>query len=272
MKHAASIRYGGQLITADEVGYEDYRHMGLICPHCSGPVFLVAAHQRHLGKGATIDIPAQFRHFKASDPVLVQKCVARVAQFDDQEIEKRASVARNQRLKILQRWFWSILINRAETLRLYLEDPETKETRLLSERLVQPVRELFLKSREKDFDQALEFLLKPFEDDPEITDTRLKRDLTRLTKIDLRLHSAICKEVLKFLQSRSSRHMFDQAIIGSIGLSCHSASSQKALDNGGDIVQIAYIKLLGLLTVIPWADEFNAYGQPQKSQLVSLPG
>lgn len=269
MKHAASIRYGGQLITAEEVGYEDYRHMGLICPHCGDPLFLASSHDRHLATGDVTHISAQFRHFKASDPVLVQKCVARVAQYDDREVERRASVARHQRLKILQRWFWSIFTNRAETLVLYLEDPDTEETRIMSRHLVEAVRKYFSKSGEKDIDRALEFLLEPFDDAPEITDQRLKQDLTRLTQLDQRLHTAICKEVLKFLQSRTSTHMLNQAIIGSIGLSYYGAASRKALDNGGDIVQIAYIKLIGLLTVIPWADEFSACEQQQKRRLAS---
>lgn len=264
MKLAASIRYGGELIRAEEAGYEDYRHMGLICPHCKDPVYLTTSHIRHLASGDSANIPAQFRHFGASDPVLVRTCVARVARYDAKEIEKRASVARHQRLKMLQRWFWSIFTTRAETFSLYLEDPATRETRDVSLYLVEPVRQCFLEKGEKDIDQALEFLTEPFEDDPEITDPRLKRDLTRLTKLDLRLHSAICKEVLGFLQSRTSTHIFNQAIIAAIGLCYYGKSSRKALEEGGDIVKMAYLKLVGLLAIIPWADEFNLQKQEQK--------
>lgn len=268
MKLAASIRYGGQLIKASEVGYQDYRHLGLICPHCGDPVFLAAAHDRHLTTGVVSQVPAQFRHFKASDPVLVQACVARVAQYDAVEIQKRAAAARHQRLKTLQRWFWSILTARASCIVLYLEDPDYKESRVLSEQLLQPVRQLFLESGEQDIDRSLKFLLSPGWGDFGVSDTLLKEDLRRLPKLDLQLHTAVCKEVLHFFLSRSSTHMFNQAVVASIGISYLGEASKRALDNGNDITHVAYVKLLGLLTVIPWVDEFSVCEQQQKRQTV----
>lgn len=269
MKLAASIRYGGELVAAHEVDYEAYRHLGLICPHCSDPVFLAAAHQRHLAKGAVADISAQFRHFKASDPVLVQRCIARVAQYDEKEIQRRASVARQQRLKLLQRWFWTIFADRSEGMQVFIEDPEAQEVRNLCKHFVPRTRDFFVKACEdsSNIDRALGFLLEPFDHDPCITDERLKHDLTRLTQLDLRLHSAICKEVVKFVLSRANAHMFDQILLAAIGLSFCGEISRKRLEQGGDVARIVYTRLLGLLVVIPWADEFELIEQRSKNPL-----
>lgn len=259
MRLAASIRYGGELVNAGEVDYNAYRHLGLVCPDCNDPVFLAAAHRRHLATGCVSQVPAQFRHFKASDPVLVQGCVARVARYDEKEIARRATVARHQRLKTLQRWFWSIFTSRADIFVEYLNDPATEADRIMSTPLIEPIRQTFLKCGEDDIGRILGFLTDDSEEYSEITDDRLLRDLKRLTQLDHRLHAAICREVLKFLLSRTSAHMFNRAILASVGLSYYGKESRKAIEGGADIRRVAYMKLIGLITIIPWADEFSAY-------------
>ena len=125
-----------------------------------------------------------------------------------------------------------------------------------------------MKCGESDIDRILGFLTDTTEDMPEITDRRLRHDLERLTQLDRRLHTAICCEVLKFLLSRTSAYIFNRLILASIGLSYYGVESRKAIEEGGDIRQIAYMKLIGLITIIPWADEFERYGkQPNKPLL-----
>lgn len=108
MRYASSMFFGGQLIDADDADYDSYRDLGLLCPNCKEAVFLQATSQRHVGE-TLIQIPAHFKHFKASkDPALVKECESRVQKYDALEFQRRASQVRNQRLRLLQRHFWSI--------------------------------------------------------------------------------------------------------------------------------------------------------------------
>jgi hypothetical protein len=52
-----------------------------------------------------IAVPAQFVHFHVKDAWLVRECKLRIEKYDHKEIERRATIARNQRLKLLQRHF-----------------------------------------------------------------------------------------------------------------------------------------------------------------------
>jgi hypothetical protein len=79
MKFAASMRYGGELVEASECNYDDYKHLGLLCPECKSSVFLVAGSMRSR-KEKTFDVSAHFSHFKNVAPTLVQKCELRVAK------------------------------------------------------------------------------------------------------------------------------------------------------------------------------------------------
>lgn len=73
--------YNAQLIDAVDADYDDYKDLGLLCPHCKQLVFLQAVSQRLVGN-TLVEIPPHFKHFKAKDPALVKKCVARVAKYD----------------------------------------------------------------------------------------------------------------------------------------------------------------------------------------------
>lgn len=108
MKLAASLYYGSQLIDAESCDYVTYKELGLLCPHCKEAVFWQAFHERQ-AFGKIVQVPAHFKHFKHKDAALVKICEARVAQYDQAEIQKRATQARNQRLKLFQRHFWNII-------------------------------------------------------------------------------------------------------------------------------------------------------------------
>ena len=121
MKLASSIRFGGQLVDAANCDYQDYKTLQLLCPACKQPVFLQGDSLRNL-KDKTISIPAHFKHFPFVDPALVADCEARVAKYDQKEITKRAAIARNQRLKVFQKYFWQLFINNTEFLKAKVEN------------------------------------------------------------------------------------------------------------------------------------------------------
>lgn len=109
MKLAAAIRYGGQLVEAEDVNYAGYKELGLLCPNCKSPVFLQSESLRRLDTKVA-KVPSHFKHFEVKNVGLIQFCEARVAKYDRKEVERRQTIARNQRLRILQRRFWSIIL------------------------------------------------------------------------------------------------------------------------------------------------------------------
>jgi hypothetical protein len=107
MKLASSIRYGGQLVEAAECDYNSYKHLGLLCPECKDPVYLRAEGKR-LQHGKEVSIGACFCHFPGKDPTLIAQCENRVSKYTPKELQRMAAQAKGQRLKLLQRWFWSV--------------------------------------------------------------------------------------------------------------------------------------------------------------------
>lgn len=106
MRYASAMLYGGQLIDAADA---DKDLSGLLCPHCKQPVFLQAGYSCQVGDTG-VEIPAHFKHIIVRNSALVKKCESRVQKYDAAEIQRRAAQAKNQRLRILQRGFWGILV------------------------------------------------------------------------------------------------------------------------------------------------------------------
>lgn len=115
MRYAAAMKYGGQLVDAADCDYEDYKKLILLCPcpNCKEPVFL-REESTQIRNAQTVIISAHFAHFSSKAPALAKLCDERVKQYDERELEKRATVARNQRLKLLQKAFWLMFSNHYE--------------------------------------------------------------------------------------------------------------------------------------------------------------
>ena len=99
MKLAKVARLQGEIIEAATADYHDYQAM-LLCPCCSEPVFLRKAHIRN-GKS----VAASFVHHKGEK----EDCELRVDSLSRHQIESINSVARNQRLVLLQKHCWEML-------------------------------------------------------------------------------------------------------------------------------------------------------------------
>lgn len=99
MKIARVARLQGEIIEAAIADYHDYAGL-LLCPCCSEPVFLRKAHFRN---GQQVN--ASFVHHKGEK----DDCELRVISLTLKEIESYNSVARNQRLALLQISCWEML-------------------------------------------------------------------------------------------------------------------------------------------------------------------
>lgn len=108
MQLASSIYLGGQLVSAEDANYESYKELGLICPSCKSAVFFQKSYIRNAGSLLETKVRSQFKHFKAIDATLVKLCEARVAKYNQKEINKQVAKAKNQRLRTFQNYFWKL--------------------------------------------------------------------------------------------------------------------------------------------------------------------
>jgi hypothetical protein len=112
MKIALSIALGGEVVTPQECDYSSYSQLGLICPACSNPVFLVAATKVRPHTRKNKDIAAfvrgeHFSHFYEKDRLL--ECENRSSDISSTEAQLYQSTARNQRLQVFVSGIYEIL-------------------------------------------------------------------------------------------------------------------------------------------------------------------
>jgi len=225
MRYASAMYFGGQLIGATEADYDSYKSLGLLCPHCKSPVFLQAVSQRQVGN-TLVEIPPHFKHFKAKDAALVKECEARVAKYDAREIQRRAAQARNQRLRLLQRQFWSILIGYYEGINFPITNILQKDGHGFTVQVAQTLSNKFMKDKADELKTPMLQMINiamdgghiMFRWTPEHPDIGVSpsselqyqfRDSVA-TKLDRQMQELIASEVLDFLHSKSSRLLVEK--------------------------------------------------------------
>ena len=108
MKLAAAMKYGGELVNAEECDYDSFKQLVPLCPNCKEPVFLRVGSDRLSVKGKEFKIGPHWCHFKGISAEQVASCESRVSGYTENDRQRIAAQARGQRLKLLQRWFWSV--------------------------------------------------------------------------------------------------------------------------------------------------------------------
>jgi hypothetical protein len=110
MKIASALKYGGELVEAEECDYDSFKQLIPLCPCCKEPVFLRVGGERLSKLGNTYTVGSHWAHFQGKTPEQVANCENRVNGFTAEDKQRIASKARGQRLKLLQRKFWSIAV------------------------------------------------------------------------------------------------------------------------------------------------------------------
>jgi hypothetical protein len=264
MKLASSIRYGGQLVAAEECSYDDFLLLGLHCPECQEPVIFRAAYQRQLPNGKVVKLNAAFVHRKAIDPATARLCNLRVSRYGKVEIESRASIARGQREKLLKTWFWEVFgayspsLDRYKSLLQKEGFPKGWLPRLrLFKQYVKENKQQILKTArllvEKSPNVLDRAILLNSPDDVREQNSPFLKVARRVSKLNLELHLAICSEVLDFLlQPRSNDLLLKIAMLCVLATHMSEDSVSPATE---EILPISW--LVSWLVFTPWADEFG---------------
>lgn len=119
MQSAKSIRFGGLLLDAEDCDYTDFINHGLVCPICTGTVFLVSSasrgkHSRTLKSGESVSvkestIPAHFAHHHNADKSAIANCELRSAKMTNAQRQVFQAKARGQVARLFQQKFWRML-------------------------------------------------------------------------------------------------------------------------------------------------------------------
>lgn len=270
MKYAASIRYGGQLIDVLDCDHNSYKHLGLLCPECKNPVFLREGHMRTAPKSKeVIKVEAAFAHFRAQDPAQVLACENRVAGYDRRELERKALVARNQRLKLLQRWFWEIFWQRleldqnfqnAEEIEKFQRDLPLKAPLLCTkDESLRELLENLPQSHSDRYEQCRVCIdgFRQYKGNPSQSE-RIIKGMEFICGVDRIMQLLICTEVLDFLFSKSSRHLLFQ-VVTVLWLRCTDSPTRKErlLSKYGTLTNAVYAELILEICWTDWAGEFE---------------
>jgi hypothetical protein len=294
MKYAAAMRFGGELVDAAECDYEDYKYLGLLCPECKDPVFLRAAGVR-FQNNKEVKVGAHFCHFQSKDPAIALQCESRVAKYDKADFEKRARQAKGQRLRLLQRWFWTIFLGSWGREKFGGDNPNSESLLDMANAAIESVpsemkielaaqiRENFLSNPKKlsmGCENVFDIMMDAFNEivdssgDGEELNHEQVRHYRLLRLLDRRLHFLIVQEVFAFLFSTSGASLFeDLAILALINFHNLDASGSKVqqLINSGVGRDSALLQISGLLiqsiVCIHWSDEF---AKLQKSSVNSV--
>lgn len=303
MRYCKSLLYGGMLVDAQSADYSDYARLLLRCPVCGNAVHLVGTKHRQeysrlAPKSRQIvivkphDVPAYWSHFNGIES---ESCELRVQQIEEQDIERIATKARNQRLKLFQRRFWQIIQEshtfdpedqiRELVLRLIrLASPE--HARVYSvEAMLARLQEIFrIKFRESDptiLKETATNLLRDAKNSPREMIAAATSDdfvalLDWLSILELDLHLAIVHEAIDFLRTKSAVPLLDflflygiqawhhnEVVVRQIKTEEEFAQAFKVDENQqwevGAIVTRVLGNAIGVLAITRWADGLQQY-------------
>lgn len=285
MKLAAAMKYGGELVAAEDCTYDSFKELVPLCPNCKEPVFLRIGSDRLSVKGKEFKVGPHWCHFKGVSAEQVAGCEARVSGYSDKDKQRIASQARGQRLKLLQRWFWKVV----EKTAIDFSEGSTKEDFDKRYKLMCGViadhpnlrkaqQELcsHLIWLSKDEDMMLELVggsaKNMFANNVSAGDEwglkKSKAVISRIRHMGEPLHISICCEVLCYLTAKSNRNSLLAAFV-SWGL-------WTVMLNAKDVEMPGFFEGLTCknltqaffanLVLTPWAAEFQRLEAEAKHQ------
>jgi hypothetical protein len=239
------MRYGGLMVDASECDYSSFKQLGLLCPICSRPVFLVQAAQReaHTRKnkdGGSVAVKessvlAHFSHFPDVSKEEVDECELRNRQITPTQRTAIAVKAKGQRLKVLQSNLWKMLktsfrLYYAEGTEILLADlflevsvMNEMRSRAYLDRLVEHcalsmMHPTNLQVVKRSFEQGCKSWAALAEKYPGNDNDFLYSGFKAWPSsiIDTKMHEAICLEVLDFLSTKMQRPILNLLIKYSI--------------------------------------------------------
>ena len=277
MKYASAMKYGGELVAAVDCDYNSFKELVPLCPNCKEPVYLRIGGQRESVKGKAYQIAPHWCHFKGISAEQVAGCELRVNGYTEKDRAKIAAQARGQRLKLLQRWFWKIVISKlsegiigGSTVEFELEQAVTELKRIYflipaTNHAVLDIQQKICSSSLEDVHTLSALMVDKFLEDAQdcsLDHVNEWADLVR--KHEKRLHVGVCSEVINFLRAKQNR---DSLLVDVLVLSVVASFFDYWQDYPGDAAIIEKLhkftsddclwNFLSIIASIPWVSEFQ---------------
>lgn len=268
MKYAAALYYGGELVSAIECSHADYIRLIPLCPECHEPVFY------RVGSNGKRPAWCHFKEGKHSDHAA---CEHRVNSYSHSDKKKAATKARDQRLKLIQRWFSSCI---AKNKSLQYERQVAIRVANSKNYTLAEALELARKYDHKYLEPMLDFLKKQYKgkdflnnyidgvwkmidsgehlyQNPSMYPNQ-QHLVLGTTPLDRRLHRQICFEVMGYLCSKKARLLLEQLfIIGNLSVS--SKTQSKELNEFTNTVMVIH----ECISTTPWFSEIQRFEKEQ---------
>lgn len=277
MKTAISQYLGGATIDAADANYDSSIDLGLLCPFCGRPVFLVGGSTRQRYE-KTEHLPPHFSHYRAESET-AKLCEARAITKEGREyLQQLQPEARGQRLTAYNRRLWDMIIEEKDAPRncktwLKLNAPQLQSsTRDLIAHCLKHWRDPEERSQIKAAMPKLVEHLTPEtiaaavlgrpSDDPSSQAMEIARSVSETWKHDLsrQLHWAICAEVTDYLAQKESEPVFEKLIYLAMfdRLNFHPARNEPI--HSQQIMEIC----LGSIALTRWEAMLEKFSQPRR--------
>ena len=272
MQYAKAMRYGGQLVKPEECDYESHKKLGLLCPNCSNPVFLVKSKKSVSKLGKEFTVPAYFSHYNMTKSQ-IERCELRVKKYSEADIKRAQSQARNQRVRFFQKWFWSIVKSAKVGSGNRILGPEldfavaTLQTmpniKYFFEGLYSTFKELVLTGLDYHLDCFVEGFYRAVDairaDEEKREDLPFDLSGEIVTQFNINLHRQISKEAIEFLFIKMNRELANELLLY-CSLNIDEELVKKFTTKQELTAEIAneiLDQLISIICFIPWTKKFE---------------
>jgi hypothetical protein len=267
---AKSIYLGGAIVAASGCGYHSSIELGLNCPFCNRPVFLVQGFSRKRGDKSHA-VPTHFSHYKA-DSEAGKDCEARSLSKEGREfIRKLSPEARGQRLAIYNRRLWKMITWEKELAHWSGSLPNFQKysDHIHGEWPKHPREEIRALMREMAAEVTVEALTaRPTLKSPDggsISPEVAEGMVQVMTEgLDTKMQWEICMEVFDYLHTNEARPVFDSLIrmnmIDAIDVAIAEGWDIKA---GGVKTSMVHRFALATIALVRWEDALAKFAKPQ---------
>jgi hypothetical protein len=272
MLEAKSMYLGVDIVSAPECDYQSYARLGLKCPFCDSAVFIRSASVRKI-KGVEKPVGAYFAHFP-SGYTDNWDCEARSqTKAGREEIERIKIEARGQRLKVYNAKLWQLIATDRNISRQFVAAVRKRTgsrwidqwTKLVRREITQNLGDLY-----QTIDVAIGTLDKLT---PALYANMLnKTDATAECQVqldyfsdcDLRLHRAICYEVIEFLATNSGGWALNKLVVVScsiMNMAVTTAGVSSALGAEQTTPYLSAMTITNFLVGTHWSEIIDKFAE-----------
>ena len=271
MKYAKAMRFGGELISAKECDYTDYKKKGLLCPNCSNPVFLVKGKKGTSKLGKEFVVEPYFAHYNLPKEQ-AEVCELRIKNYSQADINRARNKAKGQREKFFRKWFWSVIRSAKFSIHdeplgvkidyCYEFKEEAAPVKAYFDSIYPQIRETILGNLDLHLALFIEAYYEALERAEEDTEESkiLNQVLLKLlrTNFDIAMHIKVCREAFLFLFTKRNRDLATTLMVANCGDLAPEVKKRVRDETieAEELIALLMNQLIKVICLIPWEHYF----------------